>query len=447
MNDSMASRRDETHLIDDARVSALAEEVLGWQHQAIPAQFHGQTVSQFRTAAPALDQLQTPVLTLDREAMSGNLERFAQWCQQHGVLAAPHGKTTMAPALWQWQLEHGAWGITLANAHQVRTARGFGLQRIMIANAVTDPQAIAYLAAETAAGADIYSWADSVRTVKLLNDELAKTPGVTLPLIAELGAPGGRTGARTDAEGLEIARVIASSKQLRLVGVGGYEGSLAHTTDDNALAIIRGYLDRVGTLHRAALTEGLYETDTVLLTAGGSAYFDNVVAQLSTYTQEADGEQPAVRVLLRSGAYLIHDDGFYRGISPLGRANPDAETAFRAGMHAWVRVVSQPEPGLAILDAGKRDLPFDEGLPVVHGYAHALGETLHELPDSEITAVNDQHAFLRYAADAELNPGDVIRLGLSHPCTALDKWSLIPVLDSARSPQTARVVDLVRTYF
>ncbi|MBX6767912.1 MAG: amino acid deaminase, partial [Actinomadura rubrobrunea] len=111
-----------------------------------------------------------------------------------------------------------------------------------------------------------------------------------------------------------------------------------------------------------------------------------------------------------------------------------------SAMHAWARVVSRPVPGLALLDAGRRDLPFDQGLPepqLVRGKGAAPVE------NGRVTALNDQHAFLR---DADVRVGDVVRLGLSHPCTALDKWTLIPVVDDADADNPA-VVDLIRTWF
>ena len=145
-------------------------------------------------------------------------------------------------------------------------------------------------------------------------------------------------------------------------------------------------------------------------------------------------------MVLRSGAYIAHDDGFYRGISPLVRGGGD--TPFRGALHGWARVASRPEPQLALLDAGKRDLPFDDGLPepqLVRGGARLTGTA------ARITALNDQHAFLRDAGD--LAPiGAVLRLGVSHPCTAFDKWTAIPVLDSADAAEP-KVTGLVRTFF
>jgi D-serine deaminase-like pyridoxal phosphate-dependent protein len=107
--------------------------------------------------------------------------------------------------------------------------------------------------------------------------------------------------------------------------------------------------------------------------------------------------------------------------------------------------VSRPEPGLALLDGGKRDFPYDEGLPIPRLSAADLAGPWRELPDAEVSALNDQHGYLRVADDAAALPvGSVVALGLSHPCTTFDKWRVLPVVESAASDV---VVDLVRTYF
>jgi D-serine deaminase-like pyridoxal phosphate-dependent protein len=144
------------------------------------------------------------------------------------------------------------------------------------------------------------------------------------------------------------------------------------------------------------------------------------------------------QVVLRSGAYVIHDDGFYRAISPFARGVGGPGTPLRPAMHGWARVVSRPEPELALLDAGKRDLSFDEGFPEPQRIRGG-----GPLSEARITALNDQHAFLQ---GGDVQVGDVVRLGLSHPCTALDKWTLIPVVDDADAERPV-VVDLIRTWF
>lgn len=430
--------------IDRTAVAALGEEHLDWRFKALPPQAWGRTAHAYVATGPRLSDLGTPLLTLDAGALDHNLRTMAAWCHEAGVSLAPHGKTTMAPALWQAQLDAGAVAITLANLPQLRVARAFGVQRVMLANALVDtaPAGLAWIAAELAADPDFAfaCWADSVDTVALM-DAALRAAGVgsgpdpetdrPIEVLVELGGAGGRTGARSIAEAEDVARAVVAAPTLRLAGVAGYEGALAHDASPEGLDAVRSYLRDLAELHRRLAAA--YETDHPVVTAGGSAYFDTVAEILVPAATESGAE-----VVVRSGAYVIHDDGFYRGISPLSR-EATSSTPFRAAMHGWARVVSHPEPQLSLLDAGKRDLPFDEGLPIpqlVRGVGPASGV---------ITALNDQHAFLRDAGDTA-PVGAVIRLGLSHPCTAFDKWTLIPVLDDADSADP-RVVDLVRTFF
>ncbi|MFJ6535840.1 alanine racemase [Paenarthrobacter sp. NPDC091711] len=432
--------------ISASAVAGLAERRLDWRHKAAPASANGTTHADFLAAKHTLAELQTPLLTLDANALAANADRLAGWCADHGVLLAPHGKTTMSPQLWAEQLNRGAWGITLANFAQLRVAREFGVRNLQLANSLTDPHAIQWVA-DAPSGTTILSWIDSLGTVDVIDQTLTGSDAV-LDVLVELGAHGGRTGARGVDAALEVARAISASPNLRLVGVSGYEGSLAHTADDAGLAAVRGYLAQMGLLHEQLLAEGLYGTDSVILTAGGSAYFDDVVTVLSPYIRADPEDGPKVDLMIRSGAYIIHDDDFYRGISPFSR---EGDQPFTAGMYGWARVVSQTEPGLAILDAGKRDLPFDEGLPEPQFIGPELGGAMQPLVGAHITSVNDQHSFMTFDADTTtVRPGDVVRLGLSHPCTAFDKWTVIPVLADSASADNAgnqTVVDLIHTFF
>ncbi|MFD3509669.1 amino acid deaminase [Nocardia sp. NPDC058666] len=424
-------------IIDNDVVDALAHELLGPHDKSVPPAAWGHTVREYLSGAPELTHWQTPLLTLDRARLDANRDLMAQWTATAGVALAPHGKTTMAPQLWREQLIAGSWGITLATAWQAQLARSFGVGRIMLANALVDPVGLVWAAAESARDADFefYCWADGVATVELMDKilrETAASPRVRV--LVELGGPHGRTGARTRAEALAVAAAVAASERLTLAGVAGYEGALAHDRTPAGIAAVCGYLRELATLHTELAATGAYSGPS-LITAGGSAYPELVVDELAGLADAS------TTVVLRSGAYLVHDDGFYAGISPL--AAPAVDPGLRAAMHGWARVVSRPEPELALLDGGKRDFPFDEGLPVPQ---QVIGGTLP--PGAVVTALNDQHTFLRLpgAASTDLPVGSVVRLGLSHPCTAFDKWRLIPVIDSADAVNP-RVVDLIRTYF
>jgi D-serine deaminase-like pyridoxal phosphate-dependent protein len=418
-------------MIDHEALAALADEPLDWRFKAIPVAAWGKTAGEFLAERPRLSDLGTPLLTLDAPALDANLAAMAAYCDVAGVELAPHGKTTMAPELWSRQLAAGARGITVANVPQLRVGRAFGVRRLYLANALVDPTALRWISAELDADPEFEfsCWVDSRRTVELMDDAL-RARGAQRPIdvFVELGAPGRRTGARTTDDAVEIAQAIAAAPTLRLIGVAGYEGVVAHDASPENLAAVRGYLQGLVELHSRLLTSGLYrDVDTVWLTAGGSAFFDQVVDVLGPLSG------PGVKVLLRSGAYLIHDDVFYAGISPFSRG---VGKPLASAMHGWARVLSRPEPDLALLDGGKRDFPFDEGLPTPQ---RIQGEAI-------VTAIADQHTFLKLDPGVRLSVGDVVRFGLSHPCTAFDKWSLVPVLDDA-SADDPYVTGLVRTYF
>jgi D-serine deaminase-like pyridoxal phosphate-dependent protein len=437
--------------IDATAVAALSDERVDWRHKAMTPALWGMTVAEVRERRPRLAELATPLLTLSRTALDHNRGALTHWCAARGIDLAPHGKTTMAPQLWAEQLQAGAWAITVANAAQLAVARAFGVSRVMVANSVISPVSLQWIADELQAhpGTEVWVWADAVETVELMHAALAAHvrevgPRPPVHVLVERGATGGRTGARDLPTSLSVAKAVADSPHLLLAGVAGYEGALAHHSDEQSLGVVRAYLHDLVEVHEHLTAAGWYDdTSRPVVTAGGSAYFDVVGDVLGPLAKTG------THVVLRSGAYLAHDDGFYRYISPLGSSPRTNGPRLRSALHGWVRVTSRPEPGLALVDAGKRDLPFDEGLPEVqYRRPRVRGERPTALGGVTVTALNDQHGFLSFdpAADAPVRIGDELRLGLSHPCTAFDKWTLVPVVADADADDPV-VVDLVRTWF
>lgn len=400
-------------------------------------------VGSWLASRPRLSQLTTPVLVLDDAAMDWNAARLQGWAEQHGLSLAPHGKTTMAPAIWRRQLAAGAWGVTVATSHQLRVAVAAGITTIQVANALVDPVALRWLAQACAQQPElqVLLWVDSLATVAAMEASLDDLPGSpVLDVLVELGGTGGRTGARGTAAALTVAAAVARSSSLRLVGATGYEGALVHDLSDAARNQVRDYLHELRALHLALLDAGTYETAGAFLSCGGSTWFDEVAAVLAPAAQQGTG----TTVLLRSGAYIVHDEGYYRSVSPFDRST---DGPFQPAMRLWSRVISAPEPGLALLDAGRRDLPLDQGMPVPLAAAAALGDEQRGLHGVRISEVNDQHAFLRWEApEAPVRVGEVVLLALSHPCTAFDKWRWVPVLTTFGEPDPL-VVDVVETCF
>jgi D-serine deaminase-like pyridoxal phosphate-dependent protein len=301
-----------------------------------------------------LADLPPPVLVLRERGIAHNLALMASYCREHRVELAPHGKTTMAPQLWRRQLDAGAWGITAATVAQARVMAAAGVGRILIANEVTDPGSIRWVAARLHdAETEIVVNVDSARGVRLLADELAGVPR-PLPVLVELGHRGGRTGSRSVEEAMTVAGLVSAEPELKLAGATGYEGTICQDRTEGCLQEIRRFLEDLAALTVRLRTEDLVETDETWVSAGGSAFFDLVVDRLRT------GEV-ADRVILRSGCYLTHDAGHYERLSPF--ANEELPRRFRSAIEAWGGVLSRPEPALAIMGVGRRDVPYDLELP------------------------------------------------------------------------------------
>jgi D-serine deaminase-like pyridoxal phosphate-dependent protein len=383
-----------------------------------------------------LAELPTPVLTIDTGVLTHNIETMAEWCRGAGVDLAPHGKTTMSPEIWRQQLDAGAWGITVATAYQAEVAREAGVQNVILAGTSFSPDALARLATP---GAEVLMWVDSIAAVNLVDEALGRAGSArSLPILVELGAPGGRTGVRTIEGALAIATAVQEADNLVLAGVAGYEGALSHATDPAALRRIDDYLaglielrDR---LDGDAFAEWLDRGGDVVLTAGGSVYFDRVVDALG-YRHDPRGERGArTRVVLRSGSYVTHDHDLYRRLTPFART--DATETFLPALDLWASVLSRPDPTLALLNVGRRDTADDEGLPLPIEAYRGVGDQARRIPGAvdgaRVTGLNDQHAFVSLPADSALAVGDLVRLGISHPCTTIDKWSEIATIPDGR---------------
>ncbi|MDN3296624.1 alanine racemase [Streptomyces ficellus] len=416
----------------------LRDERVDHRFKGLPMDADGLTVGELAAQRRNLftGGFTTPVLALSAERVEHNLAVLEAYSERHGLAFAPHGKTSMAPQLFDRQLAYGAWGITAAVPHQARVYRAFGIRRIFLANEVVDAAALRWVAAELAADPDFrfICYVDSVRGVELM-DQALKGSARPVDVVVELGAgAGARTGARTEADCAAVADAVAATDTLRLVGVAGYEGEVPDATPGT----VRAWLLRLTGLAVAFDKEGRFapDLDEIVVSAGGSAWFDTVA--------EVFAELPAlsrpVLKLLRSGAYVSHDDGQYRDLTPFNRI-PD-EGQLQPAFRLWAQVVSRPTAEQAFVNAGKRDAAYDLHLPEAQVVRSARDGSVRPATGITVTRLSDQHAWLDTSDGAELEVGDWVGMGLSHPCTSFDKWQLIPLVEA-----DGTVTDYIRTFF
>ncbi|HXP58312.1 MAG TPA: hypothetical protein VN847_25350 [Streptosporangiaceae bacterium] len=393
------------------------------------------------------EDLPLPLGVLRASALERNLVRFQQFSAAAGVLLCPHAKTTMAPALFGRQLAAGSWGLTFANGPQLRAAREHGVPRIFYANELVGAADIRYVCAELRRDPE-FSFSclvDSVAGVRLLAERIAGLgpdgPGRPVNVLVEGGLAGARCGVRDVATAVEVAAAVrAAAPHLALTGVEGFEGLARATDGAGRERVVREFLAFLIQIAVALDERDLFDAAEVLLSAGGSAFFD-VVADVLTGARLS---RPT-RVMLRSGCYLSEDYGLYaRALDDLHKRTGSPVPALEPALEVWAQVLSVPEPGLVILSAGRRDFGQDAGNPVALTHVPRGTGERRSLRDAGWTmaAASDQHAHMAVPENHGVAVGDLVALGPSHPCTTFDKWRTLYLVDDDYT-----VTEAVPTFF
>jgi D-serine dehydratase len=375
------------------------------------------------------DDLAYPLATISRSALTHNLAWMQDYARRKGVDLAPHGKTTMSPELFERQLAAGAWGLSFATVYQVAVGVEAGARRIIIANQVLCDADLDGLTLLLDGHADLRVWflVDSLAQLALIEDwaarRAAKRP---LDVLLEMGIAGQRTGCRTLEQAMELARALAASPAVRFGGIECYEGGVATCDSEHDAREVTALVRRVTEVVRACDTQNLLAGEEILVSAGGSAVFDLVLPLL-----RLQGTSRPLRGVLRSGCYVTHDHGTYTRFLKQVEKREGLDSSLRAAITVWSMVQSVPEPGLALLSCGRRDISYDLELPLPVQYAPRGARRFEPTPaDWKISALNDQHAYLRFDPQGRVpQVGDRVGLGISHPCTTFDKWRWLALVE------------------
>lgn len=383
------------------------------------------------------EDLSLPAAVLYEDRLRHNLAWMQRFIEAYGLRLAPHGKTTMAPKLFAIQLAGGAWGITLATAHQTAVAYRHGVRRALMANQLVGKENMATVARLLEDDEfEFYCLVDSPALVEKLGAFFGER-GQRLRVLLELGVTGGRSGVRDEAQlDATLAALSRWSGSVALCGVEIYEGVLED------MASIRGFLQRAVAVTRRLLDEARFAEKPPLLSGAGSAWYDVVAEEFS-----AASLGHRVEIVLRPGCYLTHDIGAYRvSQARIEEQNPVAHqmhSSLRPALQVWAYVQSVPETERAIIGLGKRDAAFDAGFPVA-GLRYRPGDAAPQSAPGhwKITKMMDQHAYLQIAPRDDLRVGDMIGFDISHPCLTFDKWRTVAVVNAEYD-----VVDVVETFF
>lgn len=411
-------------------LTAIHNTILDGRTKGIPG-----TATPFRLGDIAVqrwnvmaEDMPLPLMLLRRSNLDHNAQVFGDYLHAHDLSLAPHGKTTMAPQIFDEQLAHGAWGMTAATVQQALVMQHYGIRRILMGNQLIGKSAVNTVVAMLRATSDLefYCFVDSPAQLDNIQRHMAAASSERpINVLLEVGVAGGRTGVRTAEQAQMLAQAIADANPtlIRFAGVAAFESVVPGIADSDApvAAYAQTVVDIAASLP-PVLLEGL---DEFILTGGGSGHFDIMADIFGTLKLPMP-----IRTVLRSGCYVTNDSGAYFAAQEAAREDPNRNwtSQLKPALEVWAYVQSRPEPELALLTMGKRDAPYDAGLPIPFKRFRPGHGTL-DTGQAEIFAMNDQHAFVRLPSDSNWQVGDMIGSGISHPCTAFDKWRFIPVVN------------------
>ena len=413
---------------------------LDWRTKGLPPAAEGLTIDEIGRLGLDLlaGDLMMPAAVIREGALRGNVAGMQAFAERERALLCPHGKTHMSPELLRLQIEAGAWGITAATAHHVRVYRRLGIGRIFLANQLAGRADLDFVMGELAydPSFDFFCLVDSADGAALLA-EAAGRAGCERPVqvLIETGIEAGRAGVRDAAEAIALARTIAGEPRLALRGIECFEG--IRQTRPDARIEAADMIDLATIAAREIADEGLFAEGDLLISAGGSAFLDLCAARLPARI----GGRRTVRII-RPGCYVTHDSGLYERLTrPDGKPLPGLPHLEHA-LEVWGVVLSVPEPGLAIVGAGKRDLSYDVEPPRPL-WIHRAPGGVPPRPASamEVVALWDQHLGLSMGMGS-LTVGDMVGFGISHPCATFDRWTALLTVDDAY-----RVTGAVTTLF
>lgn len=325
--------------------------------------------------------IDTPALLLDVKALTRNIARMASFAAQAGVSLRPHAKTHKSPIIAARQLQAGAIGITCQKLGEAEVMAEAGIRGLLIANQIVGEHKIGRLL-DLARRTEIMVAVDDPANVAALS-AAASQAGVTVGVVVEVDVGMHRCGVGPGEPTLRLARQVVEAPGLKLGGLMGYEGHAV---------MIEDAADR-----RQVAAEALRQlVDTAGLLRGQGMAVE-IVSSTGTGTFDTGGTFPGVTEM-QVGSYATMDGRYLQVGVP-----------FEPALSILASVISTPQPGLAIIDAGIKSISTDFGLPQVI-----------DPQGAEVKRLSEEHGFVALPPGTHLRPTDRVRLRPMHGCTTIN---------------------------
>jgi D-serine deaminase-like pyridoxal phosphate-dependent protein len=336
-----------------------------------------------------LASLDTPVATVDLDAVERNVARMQAYCDEHRLDFRPHIKTHKLPAIAHMQVRAGAVGISCQKLGEAEVMEAAGLRDILITFPLVGAAKAERLAA-LAGEADVSVVGDSAVVAQGLSPALAHA-GTEVGFLVECDTGFGRTGVQTPQAAADLAELVHSLPGLR------FDGLMTYPTLPGSGPLLRATIEEI----RA---RGL---EVAKISAGGTpTFFSN-------------HEVPEVTEV-RAGTYVYGDRScIANGTVPL----EDCALRVRA------TVVSRPTAERGILDSGSKTLTNDPA-EEASGGGHGL---IVEYPEARVYALSEEHGHVDFSACARRpEVGEVVTVIPNHACGCTNLHDEVAVHRSGR---------------
>ena len=334
----------------------------------------------------AEDEVDTPALLVDLDAMEDNLDRMAAFCAGAGVKLRAHAKTHKSPLIAHWQMARGAVGQCVQKTGEAEVLAWGGVPDILISNEVVSPKKLARIAALSRM-TRIAVCADDIGAVGLIA-AAAEAGGCRLTVLVEIDVGTNRCGVAPGPEAVALAQAIAASPHLVFGGLQAYDGVAQH---------LRRPEEREA--HIATTVEDVRRTVEGLAAVGLSC---PIVGGAGTGTFALEAAS-GIYNEIQAGSYVFMDVDYWKN---------DPAPSFRQSLFVLSTVMSAARSGVAVVDCGHKGVAVDCGLPFVH-----------DRPGISYTGASDEHGRLTLEASADrLAIGERLRLVPGHCDPTVDRY-------------------------
>jgi len=349
------------------------------------------TLEDYRAAiGRSRHDLITPALVLDLDVARDNIKNMVEYMRTVPAKLRPHIKVHKSPEIARMQMEAGeVVGLTTATVWEAVVMVRAGIADILIANEVVGPEKIQALA-ELARDADMTVAVDDLQNADELSAAALKA-GSMISVLIDLDVGMDRCGVRNKEDALHLAEHISKLHGLHFAGMMGYEGHCMLEPDPDLR------------LHKAhAAMDKLMEAVDYLADRG---FASQVVSGGGTGTYNITGAHPRLTEL-QAGSYVVMD-AFHAQLVP----------GFPAALTVLATVISR-QGSRVVLDAGRKAIGSELGLPVVKGHT------------ATTAAIAEEHLLIDVEPASPLKVGDHVEVVPGYGPTTVNLHDVFFVIEN-----------------